>query len=102
MVEGEARALSTSAVTRVFRHLHLRDPNFDFGALLGPVDLEHCAAAAEVVKDQVEALLRKFLAIDPALPVDGAAEPTTTADGTGDGDVVDDGAPIMGDGDVQG
>ena len=57
MVEGEAHALSTSAMMRVFSHLHLRDPSTDFGALLEPVDEEHCTAATEAVKDQVEALL---------------------------------------------
>nr|XP_020193247.2 translation initiation factor IF-2-like [Aegilops tauschii subsp. strangulata] len=98
MVEGEARALSASAMTRVFSHLHLRDSSTDLGALLEPVDEEHCATAAEAVKDQVEALLQKFLAIDPAPPTDGAAEPAATAAGTGDGDVVDDGAPLAGDG----
>nr|XP_020197897.1 uncharacterized protein LOC109783714 [Aegilops tauschii subsp. strangulata] len=51
MVEGEARALSSSAMTRIFSHLHLRDPSTDLGALLEPVDEGRCAAAAEVVKD---------------------------------------------------
>nr|XP_020170310.1 neuromodulin-like [Aegilops tauschii subsp. strangulata] len=102
MVEGEARALSASAMMRVFSHLHLRDPNFDFGALLQPVDLEHCTAAAEAMKDQVESLLRKFLAIDPAPMADGAADPPAATDGTCDGDVVDDGALLAGDGSAQG
>ena len=102
MVEREARMLSTSAVMHVFSHLHLRDPSFDFGALLEPVDPERYAAAAEAVEDQVEALLRKFLAVDPATTADGTADPTTTADDTGDGDVVDDRAPLTGDGDTQG
>jgi hypothetical protein len=92
MVEGEARALSTSAVTRVFYHLRLPDPNFDLGAMLEPVDPDCYNAIAEAVKGQVEALLQKFLAIDPA----------TTAGGTGDGDVVDDGTPQAGDGGAQG
>ena len=69
MVEGEARTLSTSAVTRVFSHLHLCDPSFDFGTLLEPVDPERCAAPTEAVEDQVEALLQKFLAVDrPCAP----------------------------------
>ena len=50
MVEEEARTLSTSAVTRVFSHLHLCDPSFDFGTLLEPVDEEHCTTATEAVK----------------------------------------------------
>ena len=66
------------------------------------MDEEHCTAAAEDVKDQVEALLQKFLAIDPAPPADGAAEPTATADGTCQGDVIDNGALLAGDGSAQG
>nr|XP_020170420.1 translation initiation factor IF-2-like [Aegilops tauschii subsp. strangulata] len=74
MVDGEARALSASALTRVFSHLHLRDPSVDLDALLELMDEEHCEAAAQAVKDRVEALLQKFLAIDPAPPADGAAD----------------------------
>ena len=43
MVEGEAHALSASAMTRFFSHLHLHDPSTDFGPLLEPVDEVHCA-----------------------------------------------------------
>ena len=66
MAEGEARVLSSAALTRVFSHLHLRDPAARLDELLEPVDDERCATAAEAVKGQVEALLKKFLAIDPA------------------------------------
>nr|XP_020156656.1 microtubule cross-linking factor 1-like [Aegilops tauschii subsp. strangulata] len=102
MVEGEARALSSSAMMRIFSHLHLRDPSADLGALLEPVDEGRCAAAAEVMKDLVEALLKKFLAIDPAPPADGVADPTATADGTGDGDATDGLALLVGGGCAQG
>nr|XP_020195989.1 uncharacterized protein LOC109781799 [Aegilops tauschii subsp. strangulata] len=102
MVEGEARTLCTSAMTRVFSHPHLGDPSFDFSALLEPVDPERYTTAAEAVKDQVQALLRKFLVVDPATTADGAVDPMTTADGKGDDDVIDDGTPLMGDGSVQG
>ena len=51
MVKEEARTLSSSAMTRVFGHLYLRDTSFDFGALLEPVDPESCTATAEAVKD---------------------------------------------------
>ena len=71
---------------RVFSHLHLRDPAANLDELLEPVDDERCAAAAEAVKGQVEAMLKKFLAIDPAPSADGAADPATTADDTGDSD----------------
>ena len=64
MVEGEARTLSASAMTCVFSHLHLRNPSSNLGALLESMDEEHCTAATKAVKDQVEALLRKFLAVD--------------------------------------
>ena len=83
MVEGEARAHATSVVTHVFSHLYLQDPGFDLGGLLESMDPELYAAAAESVKDQVEALLRKFLVVDPV----------TTADSKDGGDVVDGGPP---------
>nr|XP_020160236.1 uncharacterized protein LOC109745516 [Aegilops tauschii subsp. strangulata] len=110
MVEGEACGLSTSAVTRVLSHLHLCDSSFDFDALLEPaipyptirLDPERCIATAGAVKDQVEALLRKFLAVDSATAAGSAVDPSTVADGTGDGDVVDDGTPLAGDGSAQG
>jgi hypothetical protein len=50
------------------------------------VDPELQDAAAEAVKGQVEALLRKFLAVDPV----------PTADGKDGGDVVRDGTPRAG------
>ena len=94
----ERPARSASAMTRVFSHLHLRDPSIDLGALLEPMDEERRTTAAEAVKDLVEALLEKFLTIDPAPPADGAADPTAT----GDGDVVDEGALHVGDDSTQG
>ena len=75
MVEGEARALFTSAATRIFSHLHLRDPSFDLGVLLEPVDPELHDAAAE----------------DPAAAADGK-----------DGAVANERPPQAGDGGVQG
>ena len=92
MVEGEAHALFTSAATHIFNHLHLRDPSFDLGALIEPMDPELHDVAAEAVKKQVESLLQKFLCVDPA----------TAADGKDGGDVVDGGPPQAGDGGVQG
>nr|XP_020161581.1 uncharacterized abhydrolase domain-containing protein DDB_G0269086-like [Aegilops tauschii subsp. strangulata] len=101
-VEGEACTLSASTVTCVFSHLHLRNPSFDFEALLEPVDLEHYTVAAEAMKDQVEALLWKFLAIELAPTADGDAEPTAAAYDTGGGDVVNYRALLAGDGSAQG
>ena len=60
MAEAEARVLSSAALTRVFSHLHLRDPSTRLDEPLEPVADEHCAAAAAAVKGQVEALLRMF------------------------------------------
>nr|XP_020147614.1 CCR4-NOT transcription complex subunit 3-like [Aegilops tauschii subsp. strangulata] len=40
LVEGEAHALSSAALTRVFSHLHLRDPDAYLDELLEPVDDE--------------------------------------------------------------
>nr|XP_020164822.1 uncharacterized protein LOC109750275 [Aegilops tauschii subsp. strangulata] len=81
LVEGEARALSSAALTRVFSHLHLRDPAANLDKLLEPVDDESCTAAAEAVKGQVEALLKRFRAFDPVHSTGGAAEPATLAGG---------------------
>ena len=51
MVEGEARALFTSAMKCIFSHLRLWDPSFNLGVLLKPVDPERHDAAAEAVKE---------------------------------------------------
>ena len=50
MAEEEARVLSSAALTRVFSHLHLRDPAARLDELLEPVADEHCAAATATVK----------------------------------------------------
>nr|XP_040258348.1 FYVE and coiled-coil domain-containing protein 1-like [Aegilops tauschii subsp. strangulata] len=86
MTEAEAHVLSSPALTRVFSHLYLRNPNARLSELLEPVADEHCAAAAVAVKVQVEAQLKKFRgfviasstgdASDPA--AGGAAEDDTT------------------------
>ena len=41
------------------------------------------------MKGLVEALLKKFLAIDPAPLADGAADPAITVEDTSDGDAAD-------------
>ena len=103
MVEGEARMLSSAALTRVFSHLHLHDPDANFDELLEPVDAERCTAATEAVKGQVEALLKKFHAFDPAPSTGGAADPATPAGGAGEGNAVEEEASLAGDGgDVRG
>ena len=92
MAEEEARVLSSAALTRVFSHLHLRDPAACLDELLEPMDDEHYAAAAAAVKGQVEALLKKFRAFAPAPSTGGA----------GEGDATKEGASLAGDGGVQG
>ena len=92
MVEGEARILSSSALTGAFSHLYLRDASFAFAAFLEPVDPDSCDVAADAMKGWVEALLVKFLAVGPA----------AGAKGKGNGDAVNDWAPQVGDGGGQG
>ena len=41
MAEAEARVLSSAALTRVFSHLHLRDPSARLDELLEPVANKH-------------------------------------------------------------
>ena len=52
--------MSSAALTRVFTHIYLRDPNIDLDSLLEPVSGERAAAAAEAMKGRAEALLGKF------------------------------------------
>ena len=66
------------------------------------MDDKRYAAAAEPVKGQVEALLKKFRAFDPTPMAGSAADPTAPGGGTGEGDATKEGAPLAGDGDVQG
>nr|XP_020165987.1 uncharacterized protein LOC109751511 [Aegilops tauschii subsp. strangulata] len=102
MEEEEARVLSSAALTRVFSHLHLRDPAARLDELLEPVDDERCVAAAAAVKGQVEALLKKFRNFTLAPSTGGATDPAAPASGTGEGDTTKGGAPFAGDGSVQG
>ena len=72
--KDEARALSSAALTQVFTHIYLRDPNIDLDSLLEPVSGERAVAAAEAVKGRAEALLGKFRAFSTK-PKWGAAGP---------------------------
>ena len=67
--------MSSAALTWVFTHIYLRDPNVDLDSLLEPASGEHAAAAAEAVKDCAEALLGKFRAFSTR-PKRSAASPT--------------------------
>nr|XP_020151005.1 uncharacterized protein LOC109736203 [Aegilops tauschii subsp. strangulata] len=102
MAEAEARVLSSAALTRVFTHLHLRDPTAHLDELLEPIDEEHCAAAAAAVKGQVEALLKKFHGFALTPSTSGATDPAAPAGGAGKGDATKGGAPSVGDGGVLG
>ena len=61
--------------------------------MLELVDPESSTAAVEAVEDHVEALLKKFLAIDPVARADGKDS---------DDDEVDNGAPQASDSGAQG
>nr|XP_020170122.1 uncharacterized protein LOC109755638 [Aegilops tauschii subsp. strangulata] len=102
LVEEEAHILSSVVLMRVFSHLHLRDPTAHLEELLEPVDAEHCAAAAEAVKGQVEALLKRFRAFDPAPSTGGAVDPATPAGGVGEGNAAMEEASLVGDDGVRG
>ena len=98
MAEAEARVLSSAALTRVFSHLHLHDPNACLDELLEPVAEDQCEAAAAAVQAQVEALLKKFRGFVSAPLSDDVADPA--AGGEGENIITLGGAPSAGDGDV--
>ena len=100
-VEGETRTLSSAVLTRIFIHLYLRDPTSNRDEMLEPLDGERYAAAAEAVKGQVEALLKKFHAFDPLPSTSDAAEPATPPGGSGEGGITVEGTPLASDGGVQ-
>nr|XP_020182760.1 MAP7 domain-containing protein 1-like [Aegilops tauschii subsp. strangulata] len=102
MAEAEARVLSSVALTRVFSHLHLRDPSARLDELLEPIPEEHCAATATAVQGQVEALLKKFRGFTLAPSTGSATDPAAPSGGAGEGDATKEGAPLVGDGGVQG
>ena len=102
MAEEEARVLSSAALTHVFSHLHLREPGANLDELLEPMDDKRYAAAAEAVKGQVEALLKRFRAFDPAPSTGGDAGPAIPAGGAGEGNAAVEGASHAGDGGVRG
>ena len=100
MAEAEARIPSSAALTRVFSHLHLRDPNACLDELLEPVAEDHCEAAAADMQGQVVALLKRFRGFASAPLFGDAAD--HAAGGAGAGDVTQGGATSAGDGGVQG
>ena len=95
MAEAEAHVLSSAALTRVFSHLHLRDPNACLDELLEPVAEDEYEVAATAVQDQVGALLRRFCGFVSA-PLSGIVD---LAAG-GEDKTAHKGAPFAGDSDV--
>ncbi|KAE8801483.1 hypothetical protein D1007_22924 [Hordeum vulgare] len=60
ILDNECRDLFFAAATRVFSHVHLRDPGFDLSSMIVSVPVEACDCDAEAVKGPVEALVRRF------------------------------------------
>ena len=102
MAEAEARVLSSVALTRVFSHLHLRDPNACLDELLEPISGEHCRAAAAAMQGQVEALLKKFRGFASTPLAGGEATAAAPAGDQGEGDATKGGVPPTGFDGVQG
>ena len=69
ILEEECRSLFSAAVTRVFGHLYLQDPGFDFITVIRSIAPESRVAAEGAMKGHVDALLKKFLCVpDPEAP----------------------------------
>ena len=67
-----SHVLSSTALTQIFSHVYLRNPDANLDDLLEPVDVERSAAATQAMKGRAEALLAKFHAFATA-PKAGAA-----------------------------
>ncbi|KAE8798624.1 hypothetical protein D1007_26109 [Hordeum vulgare] len=92
ILDKECQDLFFAVVTRVFSHLHLRDPGLDLSSMIEYVAVEARDRAAEAVKGPVEALVRRFARIAPPLSLS-----TSRADyGEGDASDVDDQPPAEG------
>ncbi|KAI5007515.1 hypothetical protein ZWY2020_051972 [Hordeum vulgare] len=85
IVDSKCRDLFFEAATRVFTHLHLREPGFDFTSVILPVPTEARHCAAEAVKGPAEALVKRFAHVAPASSPD-AAEAGDGEDDTSDAD----------------
>ncbi|KAE8787511.1 hypothetical protein D1007_38508 [Hordeum vulgare] len=92
ILDSECRDLFFAAVTRVFSHLHIRDPGFDLSSMTVLVPAEARDHAAEAVKGLVEALVRRFARVAPSF------SPGTTGgdDGEDDASDIDDQPPVEG------
>jgi chromosome segregation ATPase len=65
LLDNELHDFGTLIASRVYRHLHFRYPDFDFGTLLASAAPELPSAAAETMREQVEAVLKQFRLVDP-------------------------------------
>ncbi|KAE8778389.1 hypothetical protein D1007_48734 [Hordeum vulgare] len=83
VLDSECRGLFSEAATRLFGHIHLREPGFDFVSVILPVPGEARDSAAEAVKGNMEALVNRFACIAiPSSP--NAAEDDSREDGASD------------------
>ncbi|KAE8803179.1 hypothetical protein D1007_20949 [Hordeum vulgare] len=85
VLNSECRDLFAEAATRVFSHLLLREPGFDFGSVILSVPAKARNGAAEAVKGLVEALVKRLARVAvPSSPdvadVDDGEDNTTGVD----------------------
>ena len=74
LVEGEARSLSSLALTCVFSHLYLWDASFNLSSFLTPVDADSQGVAAATMKSSVDAMLNKYLVVGPPTEAGGMGD----------------------------
>ncbi|KAE8780646.1 hypothetical protein D1007_46191 [Hordeum vulgare] len=82
ILDTECRDLFFTAATRVFIHLHLREPGFDLGSVILPVPTEACQSDAEALKGPVEALVKRFPHIAAPSSLDSAEADDKEDDGS--------------------
>lgn len=88
ILESECRSLLSLAATSVFSHLFLRNPDFDFSEVIGPVPEESRASTAESVAAHTAALVGKFSCSggDKGSEDDAADDDEAPGDAAADGD----------------
>ncbi|KAE8808455.1 hypothetical protein D1007_15009 [Hordeum vulgare] len=83
ILDIECRDLFSEAATRVFSHLHLREPGFEFNSVILPVLAEAREHTVEAVKAPVEAFVKRFVRV--AVP----SSPDATEANDGEDDTTD-------------
>ena len=91
VLESECHDLFSTATTRVFSYLYLREPSFNFGSVICPVDPGVCAVTATAVEGAVKALMKKFACVAVPSPPPTAAGVGNDEDSCSD---VDDELPV--------